>query len=154
MIVTKLKIRKIGDPCLREKSTPVDSVGFPEKMLIKSMIATMRSAKGIGLAAVQVGINKQIIVVDIGDGSGTLVMINPEIAEIKGQEEMEEGCLSVPNYNIKIKRAATIMVKYLDEGNCLQEGQFVGLQGRAIQHEMDHLMGKLIVDYLNEDKKK
>ncbi len=147
MITTKLKIRTIGDNCLREKSLPIAKVGIPERILVQSMIATMNSAQGIGLAAPQVGINKCVIVVDIREGEGPLVMINPQIMRTQGEAEMEEGCLSVPNQTIKITRPYKIVVKYKDIDNREWEEEFKDLLSRAIQHEVDHLDGKLIVDY-------
>jgi peptide deformylase len=114
-------------------------------MLIRSMVVTMKNAQGIGLAAPQVGINKQIIVVDVGQGPQA--MINPEIIRQEGQAEMEEGCLSVPHQTVKIIRPYTIVVKYLDVDNCEQVEEYADILSRAVQHEIDHLHGKLIVDY-------
>ena len=94
MITTKLKIRLYGDPCLRKKSISVKSVGPGERMLIKAMLETMYEHKGIGLAAPQVGINEQIIVVDIGEGP--FAIINPKVIKKSGSVKLEEGCLSIP----------------------------------------------------------
>ncbi len=148
MIITKLKIRTIGDQCLREPSAPIAEVGLPEKMLIRSMIATMKSAQGIGLAAPQVGINRQLIVLDVGQGP--LAMANPEITTTSGEAAMEEGCLSVPGQNIEITRPYQIVVRYLDIENQQREEEFTDILSRAIQHEIDHLHGKLIVDYAGD----
>lgn len=146
-----LAVRTIGDPCLREVSKRLEQVGPGERILIQAMLETMYEAKGVGLAAPQVGINKQIMVVDVGDGP--LALINPEIIEAQGVCEMEEGCLSVPNAAVNITRAETIRVNFLDENGDPQEKECSGLLARVIQHENDHLQGKLIVDYADEKEK-
>lgn len=142
-----LRIRTYGDPCLRKKSKPVKDVGPSERFLITSMVETMRVHKGIGLAAPQVGLNEQIFVVDLGDGP--IVVINPQIIKKNGSDVMEEGCLSIPDVMIKVKRANTIVVQYTDENNRRVERACSGLMAKVIQHETDHLNGKLIIDYAN-----
>ena len=145
MIATKLKVRIYGDPCLRAKSIPVKEVGAVERMLIAGLIETMHDHKGIGLAAPQVGINEQIFVADVGDGP--LVFINPRISKRRGADMMEEGCLSIPGVTVKVKRPREIFVTYLDEHNKKNERHCDGLLAKVIQHETDHLRGKLIIDY-------
>lgn len=145
MITTKLKIRLYGDPCLRRKSVLVKTVGPGERLLIKAMLETMYEHKGVGLAAPQVGINEQMIVVDIGDGP--LAVINPKIIKKSGSAKMEEGCLSIPGVTVNIKRPQKITVRYTDEQNKETERECSDLLARAILHEIDHLHGKLIVDY-------
>lgn len=145
MTTTKLKIRFYGDPCLRKKSSPVKNVGPGERLLIQAMMETMREHKGVGLAAPQVGINEQIFVADTGDG--VRVFVNPKIIKKSGVASMEEGCLSIPGVVVHIKRPARITVHYLDENNKQVEQAFGDLMARVIQHEIDHLNGKLIVDY-------
>jgi peptide deformylase len=140
-----LRIRIYGDPCLRKKSKPVKEVGPSERFLINAMIDTMHAQKGIGLAAPQVGINEQIFVVDTGDGP--FAVINPHIVKKLGSDVMEEGCLSIPEVLIKVKRAESIVVEYMDENNRKAERKCFGLLAKVIQHETDHLNGKLIVDY-------
>jgi peptide deformylase len=140
-----LAIRTVGDPCLREVSQPLQGVGPSERILIQAMFETMYHADGVGLAAPQVGINKQIIVLDVG--KGPLVMVNPDIVQKEGESVMEEGCLSVPGRCVKIQRAETITVRFLDEQGDSQELMCSGLLSCAVQHECDHLQGKLIVDY-------
>lgn len=140
-----LAIRTIGDPCLRQPSAAVQHVGPGERILIQAMIETMYSAKGVGLAAPQVGINKRIVVIDVGDGP--LALINPEIVATQGSSSMEEGCLSVPDGVVSVTRPEMIRFKFLDEQGTPQEAECAGLMARAIQHECDHLDGKLIVDY-------
>ena len=151
MLTTKLSIRIYGDPCLRKKSVPVKKVGPSERMLIASMIETMQGHKGIGLAAPQVGINEQIFVADIGEGP--IAFINPRIKNKKGSEVMEEGCLSIPGVVVKVKRPQKITVSFLDEQDQKVEREFDGLLARVIQHETDHLKGKLIFDYASSYQK-
>jgi len=146
-----LKIRFCGDSALREVSFPIKEVGPAERMLIQSMINTMHESKGIGLAAPQVGINQRILVGDIGEGP--IAVINPHIIYRSGSVEMEEGCLSIPEVTIKVKRAEKIVLQYLDENNCEVEKAYEGLMARVILHEIDHLDGKLIIDYANSLEK-
>ncbi|MEI7998446.1 MAG: peptide deformylase [Candidatus Omnitrophota bacterium] len=143
----QLKIRLYGDPCLRVKSKPVQAVGPAERMLIASMFETMHAQKGIGLAAPQVGINEQIFVVDTGKDS--LAVINPKILRSVGTFVGEEGCLSIPNLHVNIKRAKELEVEFIDEDNKLIRAKISGLLAKVFQHENDHLQGKLIVDYLS-----
>lgn len=145
MITTQLKIRIYGDPCLRKKSIPVKKVGAGERMLIVRMIETMQEHKGVGLAAPQVGINEQIFVADAAEGP--MAFINPRVTKKKNPETTEEGCLSIPGVTVKVRRPNKIFVSYLDEHNKKIEREFDGLLARVIQHETDHLKGKLIVDY-------
>jgi len=151
MTIAILKIRLYGDPCLRKKSKPVDEIGPSERMLIQSMITTMHQAKGVGLAAPQVGINKRIFVIDVGEGP--MAIINPKISKKVGAEVLEEGCLSIPEVNIEIERPHQITVKYLDDQGQAKEMICEELLARAIQHETDHLNGKLIVDYSTHSEK-
>ena len=141
-----LKLRLLGDPCLRAKAKPVAAVGLVERMLIGAMFETMESHKGIGLAAPQVGINQQIFVVDTGKEA--FAAINPKIVKAVGGDVMEEGCLSIPNLQVNVKRAKTIWVEFTDEHNRLVSAEISGLTAKVFQHEYDHLNGKLIIDYL------
>lgn len=142
---TTLKIRFYGDPCLRKKSVPVGDIGPGERLLIKSMMETMHAAKGIGLAAPQVGINQRILVADIGEGP--VALINPKVLKRSGSAELEEGCLSIPGVQIVVKRPVQIVVQYTDINNRTTQRVFTDLLARVILHETDHLNGKLIVDY-------
>ncbi len=151
MITTKLKIRVFGDPCLRKKSIPVKEIGPAQRMLIASLIETMHQNKGVGLAAPQVGINEQIFVADVGEGP--MAFINPHILKRRGSEVMEEGCLSIPGVLVNIKRPKTILVQYLNEKNQKLKRECTDLLARVIQHETDHLHGKLIVDYVRWGQK-
>ena len=140
-----LKIRLYGDPCLRKKSIPVPEITASERMLIQSMIETMRRNKGVGLAAPQVGINQRIFVAETGEG--LVVISNPKILKKAGSVVMEEGCLSIPGVTVKVKRPEKIWVKFLDENSQPVEENYEGLMARVFQHETDHLDGKLIIDY-------
>lgn len=147
MNATSLKIRLYGDPCLRKKSVPVIYVGPSEQSLIQSMLLTMHESKGVGLAAPQVGINRQIFVADIGNGP--FAFINPKIIRKSGGNVIEEGCLSIPGVGVMVRRPEKIMVRYIDQNNEPHEEFYDELMARVIQHEMDHLEGKMIVDYAN-----
>ena len=145
-----LRIRVYGDPCLRKKSVPFSEVGVSERILIEAMIRTMYETDGIGLAAPQIGINKQLFVADMGEGPH--VFINPKIISQKGSWEMEEGCLSFPGIGVNIKRAKVIKVEYRDENNTLIRTELKDLMARIFLHENDHLLGKAIIDYLAADE--
>ncbi len=149
-----LEILHFPDPRLRQKASPVAVVDDETRAIVDNMFETMYSAPGIGLAAVQVNILKQIIVIDISeDKKQPLCLINPEILESQGEEKMEEGCLSVPGIYEKVKRAKSIKVRYLDREGETIEREINDLLAVCIQHEMDHLVGKLFVDYLSEMKR-
>ena len=151
MTTAILKIRTYGDPCLRKKSSTVKEVGPGERMLIQSMIATMNEAKGVGLAAPQVGINQRLFVIDVGEGP--MAIINPKISKRMGADILAEGCLSIPEVTINIERPQQITVKYLDETGRAMEIVCEDLMARVIQHETDHLDGKLILDYADQNEK-
>ena len=146
-----LKIRIYGDPCLRKKCAPLKEVGPSERMLIQSMIATMHQAKGVGLAAPQIGISQRFFVMDIGDGP--MVIINPRITKRFGSGAFEEGCLSIPEVTIMVERPQKVTIQYMDENNQMMRMTCDDLLARVIQHETDHLDGKLIVDYASEGEK-
>ena len=142
---TLLKIRVFGDAVLRKKSADVKVVTSRHAEVLSSMAQTMYQGGGIGLAAPQVGINENMIVVDIG--SGLYKLINPRIVEKEGRQAIEEGCLSVPGVCIKVPRARKILVNALDENAKHLSIEAEGLLACVLQHEMDHLKGKLIIDY-------
>ncbi len=149
-----LTILQFPDPKLRQKAAPVVSVDDSIRTLVDDMFETMYSAPGIGLAAVQVDILKRVIVIDISeDKSQPECFINPEIVECSGDEKMDEGCLSVPGIYEPVSRAKEITVRYLDRDGNAQELTVDGLLAVCVQHEMDHLDGKLFVDYLSEMKR-
>ena len=147
-----LTIRTYGDPVLRKVSEPVGKIGPAERMLIASMLETMYKHKGVGLAAPQIGINKRIFVTD--DGEGPEVFINVKITKPKGKAVLEEGCLSIPGINIDVERPNEITVEYIDHEGKSHKKIFRELIARVIQHETDHLNGKLIVDYLPPEELK
>ena len=141
------------DQRLHKKAKPVEKVDVPIKTLIDDMSETMYKAPGIGLAAPQVNVLKRIIVVDISDSKDSLlVMVNPEIIASSGLAEHEEGCLSVPGIYAQVNRNENIHVRALDREGKPFELEADGLLGICIQHEIDHLDGKVFVDYLSHLK--
>ena len=152
--MTILAILEFPDPRLRTKATPVDVVDDALRKLIDDMFETMYAAPGIGLAATQVDVHKRLLVADVSaDKTEPVVLINPEILEKDGVEVMEEGCLSVPGFYEEVERAEHIRVRALDRNGETFEMEAEGLLAVCIQHEMDHLEGKLFVDYLSEVKR-
>jgi len=152
--MTILAILEFPDPRLRTKATPVDVVDDALRKLIDDMFETMYAAPGIGLAATQVDVHKRLLVADVStDKTEPVVLINPEILEKDGVEVMEEGCLSVPGFYEEVERAEHIRVRALDRDGKTFEMEADGLLAVCIQHEMDHLEGKLFVDYLSEVKR-
>lgn len=142
---TVLKIRLWPDKILRKKSIPVKYIGQEEKKIFEEMAYLMYAAKAIGLSGPQVGMNRQMIVVDVGQGP--LCLANPKILKRQGKSIFEEGCLSIPGICIKIKRPEKIEVRAFDQDNKNIQIEVDGLLARALQHEIDHLSGKLIIDY-------
>ena len=142
---TALKIKLFGDPVLRKKTKPVKKVTPLHRDILSEMAQLMYAQSGIGLAASQVGVNESMIVVDIG--TGLYKLINPKIAEKKGEQALEEGCLSVPGVCIKIKRARKVVIKAEDQDAKPVTIEAEGLLACVFQHEIDHLKGKLIIDY-------
>ncbi|MEO0614677.1 MAG: peptide deformylase [Pseudomonadota bacterium] len=149
-----LKILEFPDPRLRTKATPVAEVDDEIRTLIDNLFETMYSAPGIGLAATQVDVHKRVLVTDVSeDKSEPLALVNPVILSKNGVEVMEEGCLSVPGYYEKVERADSIVVRFLDRDGNEQTLETDGLLAVCIQHEIDHLDGKLFVDYLSQLKR-
>lgn len=145
-----LDILKYPDPRLYKVAEPVKQVDDRIKQLVKDMAETMYAAPGIGLAATQVDVHKRVIVMDLTEDKNDLrVFINPEILEKDGIQEFEEGCLSVPGVYETVTRAETIKVRALDVHGKSFELQADGLLAVCIQHEMDHLLGKVFVEYLS-----
>ncbi|MDH3272970.1 MAG: peptide deformylase [Gammaproteobacteria bacterium] len=152
--MAKLTILEFPDPRLRTRAIPVESVDDELNTLIDDMFETMYAAPGIGLAATQVDVHKRLLVVDVSsDNSEPNALINPEIIELDGETMTEEGCLSVPGYYEEVKRAEHIRVRFLDRKGEEVELQAEGLLAVCIQHEIDHLDGKLFVDYISEAKR-
>jgi len=146
-----LKIKIYGDPHLRKKSMPVSRVTSRHRDILSYMAQIMYESQGIGLAAAQLGINESMIVVDIG--SGLYKLINPRTVKKEGKQSLDEGCLSIPGICVKVKRAKKVLVKALDENGKDISIQAEDLLACVLQHEMDHLKGKLIVDYASFLKK-
>ena len=148
-----LDILVYPDPRLRTVAKPVEKVDERIQTLVKDMIETMHDAQGIGLAATQVNVHEQVIVMKIPeDIEEPRVLINPKVIEKDGETVYDEGCLSVPEYYAPVKRAETIKITALDEQGEIYELEADGLLAICIQHEMDHLQGKVFVDYLSKLK--
>jgi peptide deformylase len=154
-VMAILTVLHYPDPRLRKIAEPVNHIDNAIRQLVDDMFETMYQAPGIGLAATQVDIHKRIITIDISeDKSEPLCLINPEIINADGVEKMEEGCLSVPGIYEPVERADHITVKAINREGKTYELHASGLLSVCIQHEMDHLQGKLFVDYLSELKRK
>ena len=143
------EIRKDGDEILRKKSREVEVVDDRIRELLEDMLETMHEANGVGISAVQVGILKRLVVIDLYDGNKPLKLINPVIVKQKGEQEVEEGCLSFPNQFAKVIRPREVTVKALNE-----EGKPITVKGKdllaqALAHEIDHLDGKFFVDIMD-----
>ena len=149
-----LEILHYPDPRLRNKAEPVTQVDADIRQLVKDMFETMYDAPGIGLASIQVNVPKRVIVVDVSENHDQPVcLINPEIIEKEGEETMDEGCLSVPGFYETVQRAEKIRVRALNEQGESFELDADGLLAVCIQHEIDHLDGKLFVDYISPLKR-
>ena len=152
--MAKLTILEFPDPRLRTRATPVETVDDELNTLIDDMFETMYDAPGIGLAATQVDVHKRLLIVDVSsENNEPNALINPEIIEKDGETVSEEGCLSVPGYYEEVSRAEHIRVRYLDRKGEEAELEAEGLLAVCIQHEIDHLDGKLFVDYISEAKR-
>ncbi|MEW8201661.1 MAG: peptide deformylase [Candidatus Thiodiazotropha endolucinida] len=149
-----LDILHFPDPRLRNKAKPVAQVDDSIRRLIDDMLETMYQAPGIGLAATQVNVAKRVVVIDLSEEKNQpLCLVNPEIIEKDGEEQMEEGCLSIPGVYEMVKRANLIRVRALGRDGAAFEMEAEGLLAVCIQHELDHLEGKLFVDYLSSLKR-
>lgn len=149
-----LDILHFPDPRLRSKARPVDQVDDALRRFIDDMLETMYEAPGIGLAATQVNDQRRVVVIDVSlDKSAPLVLINPEMLSLEGEEEMEEGCLSVPGIYETVRRAEKVRARALDRDGRPFEIEAEGLLAVCIQHEIDHLDGKLFVDRLSSIKR-
>lgn len=149
-----LNIVHFPDPRLRIKTQPVEVVDDSIRTLVDNMFETMYQAPGVGLAAPQVDVHKRIIVIDISEERNQpLTLINPEILSAHGSQQMEEGCLSIPGVYEVVTRAENINVRCLDRDGQTREFAASGVLATCIQHEIDHLEGKLFIDYLSELKR-
>ncbi|WP_292754966.1 peptide deformylase, partial [Methylophaga sp. UBA4502] len=148
--MAQLNILHFPDPRLRLKAKPIEKVTDEIRQLANDMLETMYDAPGIGLAATQVNQQKRLIVIDVSeDKTSPLFLINPELIETEGEREFEEGCLSVPEAYETVTRADTIRVRALNLQGEPFEMDADGILATCIQHEIDHLEGKLFVDYLS-----
>jgi peptide deformylase len=149
-----LPILEYPDPRLKKVAARVEAVTPEIRKLVRDMAETMYAAPGVGLAATQVNVHKRVIIIDISEHKDSLrVFINPELLSAEGEAECEEGCLSVPGYYDKVTRAARITVMARNEHGEPIERTAEGLLAVCIQHEMDHLIGKMFVDYLSPLKR-
>ncbi|MCG8432083.1 MAG: peptide deformylase [Candidatus Omnitrophica bacterium] len=142
---TVLEIKTLGEGVLRKAARRVDEVTPNDRNLLSRMAQTMYESSGIGLAAPQVGVSKAMIVADIG--SGLYKLVNPKVVRKEGKQVLEEGCLSIPGICVKVKRARRVWVAALDEQGEPVTVEAGDLFACVLQHEIDHLSGKLIVDY-------
>ena len=153
------EIRSYPDPVLRKKTSRVERIDGTLERLIEDMVETMRAAPGVGLAANQVGVPLQLAVIDLSSREDEeqrhplIVIINPEVLAMEGSVIDEEGCLSIPDYSEKVKRAARVKVRAQDRTGKQFEIEAEGLMAKALQHEIDHLNGLLFVDRLSPLKK-
>jgi peptide deformylase len=155
--MAKLPIVMLPDPILRKLSTPVERVDDELRRLADDMLETMYDAPGVGLAAIQVGIPRRLFVLDVADEDekpSPLVLFNPEIVALGSETRLhEEGCLSIPDFRVEIERPASLTLSYIDRDGNPRELDAEGLLATAIQHEVNHLDGKLIIDFLSPLKR-
>lgn len=148
-----LDIRVLGDPILRQETTPVAAVNDAIRRLVDDMFETMYAAKGIGLAAPQVGRLERVAVIDVGERE-PFAIINPEVVVAEGKVKGEEGCLSIPEVYGDVERASRVVVRALGREGQSVEIEAAELLSRCLQHEIDHLHGKLFIDYLGTFKRR
>lgn len=139
-----LDIKKAGDPVLREKCQPIETFDRKLRLLLSNMADTMYKADGVGLAAPQIGLSIEVVVIDVGEG--IIELINPKIIEREGMVEDTEGCLSVPGIYGTVERSERVVVEYQNRFGKKRTLEGTGLLARAIQHELDHLDGVLFID--------
>jgi peptide deformylase len=155
--MAKLPILTLPDPLLRKVSAPVERVDDALRTLMDDMLETMYAAPGVGLAAIQVGVPRRLVVLDVaeeGEEPAPLYLVNPEIVTLGPETRLhEEGCLSIPDVRVDIERPSTLTVRYIDREGEFKELAADGLLATAIQHEINHLDGKLIIDFLSSLKR-
>ena len=139
-------LRFEGDEILKKKSREVEVIDDKLQILIDDMIETMHKYNGVGLAAVQIGVLKRVLVIDLYDDNGPIVMINPEIIKTKGEQEVDEGCLSFPNKFAKVIRPEEVVAEYTDRNGKRMRVKAKELLAQAICHELDHLNGEVFMD--------
>lgn len=141
-------VREDGDEILRKKSREVETVDDKIRNLLDDMVDTMHKYNGVGLSAVQVGILKRVVVIDLYDDKGPIKMVNPVIIKTKGEQEVEEGCLSFPNQYARLIRPMEVVAEALNENGEKIKIKAKGLLAQAICHELDHLDGVLFIDHM------
>jgi len=158
--VSKLEIITLPDRLLRTKSAPVERVDDEVRRFLDDMLETMYDAPGVGLAAVQVGVPRRLVTIDVARREdenaepNPLFLINPEILTSSDERDVhEEGCLSIPDYYAEVERPASLRVRYLDRDGKLQEMDAEGILAVCLQHEIDHLNGTLFIDHLSKLKR-
>jgi peptide deformylase len=152
--MARLEVLHFPDPRLRKQALPVKSVDDNIRKLAADMLQTMYEENGVGLAATQVNVQQRVVVIDVSaDRNQPLVLINPEIVEQEGREESQEGCLSVPGYFDTVERATKVRYRYQSLEGSPVEADADGLMAICLQHEIDHLNGKLFIDYLSNLKR-
>lgn len=155
--MAKRDIIKLPDPILRVRSERIETIDDDVLRLIEDMFETMYAAPGVGLAAIQIGVPKRLLVVDASpkdDEPEPMALINPRIVKSGNELRLhEEGCLSIPEVRVPIERPSTVTVEYTDREGVLQTLDAEGLLATAVQHELDHLDGRLIIDYLSRLKR-
>ena len=139
-------IRENGDEILRKKAREVEVIDDKIRQILEDMVETMHQFNGVGLAGPQIGILKRLVVIDIYDDNGPIKLVNPRIVEQKGEQEVEEGCLSFPNQYAKLIRPAQVVVEAQNENGETIRIEAEGLLAQALSHELDHLEGVLFVD--------
>jgi len=147
----ELKIRVIGEPVLTKMAKPVKKITDYHRQVLSQMSRLMYESSGVGLAAPQIGISEALFVADIG--SGLFKLVNPKIIEQDGTQSMEEGCLSLPGVSVEVERAARIVLEALDESGKPMVIEAEDLLARVFQHEVDHLNGKLILEYASSSER-
>ena len=140
------QLRYEGDSILKKKSREVEVIDERIQTLIDDMIETMHKYNGVGLAAVQIGVLKRVVVIDLYDDKGPIVLINPIIVKTKGKQEVDEGCLSFPNQFAKVVRPAEVVAEYTDRNGKKVKVKAKELLAQAICHELDHLEGEVFID--------
>ncbi|MBM4309494.1 MAG: peptide deformylase [Deltaproteobacteria bacterium] len=149
--MAKLEVLRYPNSVLRKKCEPIETIDDAVVQLARDMLETMYEDKGVGLAAPQVGVSRRLIVLDVGDGP--LALINPEITSAEGTDTMEEGCLCLPGINVEVERSARVRVVGLDTSGKPLDIDADDLLARALQHEIDHLSGTLIIDKVSKLKR-
>jgi peptide deformylase len=152
--MARLEVLHFPDPRLRKQAVPVKSVDDNIRKLAADMLETMYDENGVGLAATQVNVQQRVVVIDLSaDRNQPLVLINPEIVEQEGREQSQEGCLSVPGYFDTVERATKVRYRYQSLEGKPVEADADGLMAICVQHEIDHLNGRLFIDYLSNLKR-